>query len=176
MKRYISTPSAEEGPLKRKLYVKPWIFGVAAGAIFVFADAAFPIAPPSAYAFCLSCHARDLVNTVLNAVVHSRFQVTEVAQRALMLTSPGVLIGAFIAARVYGESQPRKADRPVLLAGLGFLMMTIGIVIFGCPTRIVLRAGYGEIYGIVALVGMFAGIGAATLLMRLRWAAGRGGR
>ena len=159
-------------PLKRKQYVKPWVFGVVAGSLFVLADAVFPISPPSAYAFCLSCHVRDLVNTLLNALVHSRFQVTEVARRALMLTSPGVLIGAFIAARVYGESRPRKADRPLLLAGLGFFVMTIGIVIFGCPTRIVLRAGYGEIYGIVALAGMFAGIGAATLLMRLRWAGG----
>lgn len=152
--------------------MKPWIFGVAAGCLFVLADAVFPISPPSAYAFCLSCHVRDLVNTTLNAVLHSRFQVTEVAQRALMLTSPGVLLGAFIAARLYGESRPHGADRPLLMAGVGFLMMTIGIVIFGCPTRIVLRAGYGEIYGIVAMAAMFAGIGAATLFMRLRWAGG----
>jgi hypothetical protein len=146
---------------------------VVAGSIFVLADAAFPISPPSAYAFCLSCHVRDLVNTVLNAVIHTRFQVTEVAGRALLLTSPGVLLGAFIAARVYGEARPRKADRPLLLAVLGFLMMTIGIVIFGCPTRIVLRAGYGEVYGIVALAGMFIGITGATILMKLRWAAGK---
>jgi hypothetical protein len=156
--------------------VKPWIFGVVAGSIFVLADAAFAISPPSAYAFCLSCHVRDLVNTVLNAATHSRFQVTDVAGRALMLTSPGVLLGAFIAARVYGEARPRKADRPLLLAGLGFLVMTIGIVIFGCPTRIVLRAGYGEIYGIVALAGMFVGIAAAALIMKLRWAGGGRGK
>lgn len=157
--------------LKGKRYVKPWIFGVVAGSIFVLADAIFAISPPSAYAFCLSCHVRDLVNTLLNAVIHSRFQVTEVAGRALMLTSPGVLLGALVAARVYGEARPRKADRPLLLGALGFLMMTIGIVIFGCPTRIVLRAGYGEIYGIVALAGMFAGIAGATVLMKLRSAA-----
>ena len=157
--------------LKGKRYVKPWIFGVVAGSIFVLADAIFAISPPSAYAFCLSCHVRDLVNTLLNAVIHSRFQVTEVAGRALMLTSPGVLLGALVAARVYGEARPRKADRPLLPAALGFLVMTIGIVIFGCPTRIVLRAGYGEIYGIVALAGMFAGIAGATVLMKLRSAA-----
>jgi hypothetical protein len=146
---------------------------VVAGTIFVLADALFPISPPSAYAFCLSCHVRDLVNTVVNAVGHARFQVTEVAGRALLLTSPGVLLGAFIAARVYGEARPRKADRPLLMAGLGFLMMTIGIVIFGCPTRIVLRAGYGEVYGLVALAAMFVGIAGATVVMKLRWRAGK---
>jgi hypothetical protein len=160
-------------PLSGKRYLKPWIFGVAAGCIFVLADALLPISPPSAYAFCLSCHVRDLVNTALNAVIHSRFQVTEVAGRALLLTSPGVLAGAFIAARVHGEAKPRKADRPLLLAGLGFLVMTIGILIFGCPTRIVLRAGYGEIYGIVALAGMGVGIAGTTLLVKLRFRSGR---
>jgi hypothetical protein len=162
--------------MKERRYLKPWIFGVLAGSLFVMAEAVFPISPPSAYAFCLSCHVRDLVNTVVNAVFHSRFQATEVASRALMLTSPGVLVGALLAARVNREIRPRKADKPLLFAALGFLVMTIGIVIFGCPTRIVLRAGYGETYGIVALVGMFGGIAAATFLMKLRSAHGRGPR
>jgi uncharacterized membrane protein YedE/YeeE len=145
---------------------------VAAGTLFVGAEAVFGIYPPSAYAFCLSCHVRDLVNTLLNAVLGLRFEVTEVAGRAVMLTSPGVLLGAIIAARLNGEARPRKADRPALFAVLGFLVMTAGIVIFGCPTRIVLRAGYGEVYGIVALAGMLGGIAAATILMRLRSRAG----
>ncbi len=160
--------------MKPRRYLKPWIFGVLAGSLFVLADVVFPISPPSAYAFCLSCHVRDLVNTVVNSVFLTRFQATEVASRALMLTSPGVLVGALVAARLNREIRPRKADKPLLSAALGFLVMTIGIVIFGCPTRIVLRAGYGEIYGIVALLGMSGGIAAATLLMRLRSARGRG--
>jgi hypothetical protein len=154
--------------MRGKGYVKPWVFGVSAGALFVLAELIFGISPPSAYAFCLSCHVRDLVNTLVNAVFAARWQVTEVAARGLLLTSPGVLLGAFVAARIYGENRPRKADRPVLFAALGFLVMIIGILIFGCPTRIVLRAGYGEFYGIVALAGMFAGITVSTLLMRLR--------
>ena len=155
--------------------VKPWVFGIAAGSLLVAADAVFRIAPPSAYSFCLSCHARDLVNTVANALFGARWQVTEVAQRALMLTSPGVLLGALIAARVFGERRVRRADKPVLFAALGFLVMTTGILIFGCPTRIALRAGYGEFYGIVALVGLLAGTAVTTILMALGLRAGRGG-
>jgi len=162
--------------MRKKAFVKPWVFGIAAGSIFVLAEAVFPISPPSAYAFCLSCHVRDLVNTVLNAAFSARYQVTEVAERALLLTSPGVLLGAFIAARLHGEHKARKADRAILSAVVGFLVMIIGILIFGCPTRIVLRAGYGEFYGIAALAGMFAGIAASTILMRLRIRMGWGGR
>jgi hypothetical protein len=162
--------------VKGKRYLKPWVFGVAAGTLFVGAEVVFGIYPPSAYAFCLSCHVRDLVNTVVNAALGLRFEVTEVAGRALLLTSPGVLLGAVIAARLNGEVKRRKADRPVLFAALGFLVMTAGIVIFGCPTRIVLRAGYGDVHGIVALGGMLGGIAAATLLTRLRLRGGGAGQ
>jgi hypothetical protein len=155
-----------------KRYLRPWIFGVLAGSLFVVAELVLGTYPPSAYAFCLTCHARDLLNTIVNALFHSRFQATEVASRALMLTSPGVFIGAVIAARVNGEIRPRKADVPLRSAVLGFLVMTIGIVIFGCPTRLMLRAGYGEIYGIVAVLGMFGGIAASTVVMKLRSARG----
>ncbi len=160
--------------MRVKRTVKPWVFGIAAGTLLVAADVALRIAPPSAYSFCLSCHARDLVNTAVNAIFHARWQVTEVASRALMLTSPGVLLGAFIASRAAGEHRVRRADRPVLFAVLGFLVMIVGILIFGCPTRIVLRAGYGEFYGVAALGGLLAGTGLATLVMMIGFRAGRG--
>jgi hypothetical protein len=161
--------------MRGKGYVRPWVFGVAAGSLLVLADAFFTISPPQAYAFCLSCHVRDLVNTALNALFNARYQVTEVAERALLLTSPGVILGAFVAARVHGEHSARRADRPVLFAAVGFAVMIVGILIFGCPTRIVLRAGYGEFYAVAALLGMLAGIAVSTILMRLRLRAGRGG-
>ena len=155
--------------MKRKRYLKPWIFGVVAGSIFVLAEVVFGIYPPSAYAFCMSCHVRDLLNTAVNAIFRTHYQITAVAERALLLTSPGVLLGAFIAARINRETRALKPDRPLISAVIGFLVMTVGIIIFGCPTRIVLRAGYGEIYGIAALLGMLAGIAAATWAMKLRW-------
>ena len=157
--------------MKRQSYLKPWIFGVIAGSTFVLAEVVFGIYPPSAYAFCLSCHVRDLLNTAVNAVFRTHYQITAVAERALLLTSPGVFLGAFIAARVNRETRARKPDRPLGSAVLGFLVMTIGIVIFGCPTRIVLRAGYGEIYGIAAFIGMVAGIAATTGALKLWWRA-----
>jgi hypothetical protein len=161
--------------MRSRGYVRPWIFGIAAGSLLVLAEAFFKVSPPQAYAFCLSCHVRDLVNTALNALFNARYQVAEVAERALLLTSPGVILGAFIAARAHGEHSARRADRPVLFAALGFVVMIVGILIFGCPTRIVLRAGFGEFYGIAALVGMLAGIAVSTVLMRLRLRAGRRG-
>ncbi len=154
--------------------LKPWVFGIAAGSIFVLAEAFLNIYPPSAYAFCLSCHVRDLLNHLANTVTGSRLLTTEVGGRAFLLTSPGVIIGALVAARMYGESKTRKASKPLLFALTGFVIMVIGIVIFGCPTRLALRAGYGDVYGIAGLVGLLAGVAVTTVAMRL-WSL-RGGR
>ena len=164
--RYTSTPTERQRPRK---YLKPWLFGVIAGTIFVLGEVLFKIAPPSAYAFCLSCHTRDLVNTIVNAVFGKNFQTALIARRVIMVTSPGVLLGAFAAARLTGEHRVQTSDQPARFFLIGFAVMIIGLVIFGCPTRIVIRAGYGEFYGLVALVGMFLGILTGTLLLKLRW-------
>jgi hypothetical protein len=156
-------------------HLKPWIFGLIAGLLFVGAEVLFGIYPPSAYAFCLACHVRDLVNTALGALDGARFQTTMIAKRALMLTSPGVLLGAFLAARVFREQRVLPARRGWAYFLLGFAVMTVGIVIFGCPTRIVLRAGYGEVYGIAALLGLGLGIACGTWILKLRFRRGADG-
>jgi hypothetical protein len=167
MKASTTTPTAPR-PRTRPRTLKPWLFGVIAGVLFVAAEVLLGIYPPSAYAFCLACHVRDLVNTAWNAMLGAALETTGLAKRALLLTSPGVLLGAFAAAALYRERRRQPLERPLLYFLAGLAVMSVGIAIFGCPTRIVLRAGYGEVYGIAALAGMLAGIFCGTLLLRLR--------
>jgi len=150
----------------KKWYLKPWLFGIIAGVIFVSAEAAFNIYPPSAYTFCLSCHTRDLVNTVVNALFEARFQTSAISGRVLMVTSPAVVFGAFFSSRLFKEHRRQKSTRPMLFFVYGFIVMITGLVIFGCPTRIIIRSGYGDLYGIAALIGMFAGIWGGTMLIK----------
>ncbi len=150
-------------------YLQPWLFGILAGALVVLAEVAFKLAPPSAYVVCLTCHTRDLLNTIINVVGGSNYPTAGLAKRMLMLTSPGVLLGAFVAAKMFDERRIHRTMHPVWFFLAGFGVMLIGLVIFGCPTRIVVRVGYGEFYGIVALVGLLLGIWCGTVMMRLRW-------
>ena len=156
----------------RRRYMKPWIFGIIAGVMIVLAEAFAGLYPPAAYSFCLTCHTRDLVNTVVNGMFGAHFQTTILSRRVLMLTSPSVLIGAFIAASAYAEFNRQKSRRPLLFFLYGAVIMILGILIFGCPTRIVIRTGYGELFGIVALAGMMSGIWLATIIMRRKWSRG----
>jgi hypothetical protein len=136
--------------------------------MFVSAEAFLNVYPPAAYSFCLTCHTRDLVNAVLNLIFSAGFQTAAVAHRALMVSSPAVLIGAYFAARFHVERAPRKSERPLLHFTIGFVVMVCGIVIFGCPTRLTMRAAYGDVYGLLAVAGMFLGIWCGTAAMRAR--------
>jgi hypothetical protein len=150
-----------------KKYLKPWIFGITAGTIVVGAEVLFNIFPPSAYAFCLACHVRDFVNSIINFLSGTHFEISEIAGKALMLTSPAVILGAFIGAKISGEYRFQKPQRPVLSFILGFSIMVIGILIFGCPTRIIIRAGYGEFYGIIAMTGLILGAACSAFAIKL---------
>lgn len=161
MKPSITTP-------RKQTYLKPWIFGIIAGTLFVLVEVIFSFYPPGAYAFCLSCHTRDLINTLSNWFFQTGFQVAAVGKQALMLTSPAVLLGAFLAAYFFRERRLQKAERPLLFFVLGFSIMIIGILIFGCPTRLLLRSGYGDLYGIAAVLAMLGGIFAGTALLTWR--------
>jgi hypothetical protein len=140
--------------------------------MFVSAEAFLNLYPPAAYSFCLTCHTRDLVNAVANLFPGAGFQTAAVAHRALMVTSPAVLAGAYLGARLHGERARQERERPLLHFAIGFAVMVSGILIFGCPTRLTMRAAYGEAYGIVAVAGMFLGIWCGTAAMRARFPAG----
>jgi len=159
--------------MKRRRYLKPWIFGVVAGILVVLAEAFAGLYPPAAYSFCLTCHTRDLVNTLINTLFGRNFQTTLLAHRMIMVTSPAVLAGAFLAALMHGEYRKQKSSRPVMFLLSGFIIMTVGILIFGCPTRIAIRTGYGDMYGAAAFAGMLLGIWISTLYLR-RVSTGRG--
>jgi hypothetical protein len=165
-----------EGTVKKRWFVRPWVFGVAAGVMFVSAEAFLNVYPPAAYSFCLACHTRDLVNGALNFFFSVGFQTAAVSHRALMVSSPAVLIGAYLAARVHGERRPRGSERPLCSFATGFVVMAFGIVIFGCPTRLAVRAAYGDVYGLIAVAGVFFGVWCAVTTMRTRFRFGGSGR
>ncbi len=160
--------------MKTSGYLKPWIFGVIAGSLIVLAEAVFNFYPPSAYAFCLTCHTRDLVNTAVNVTFGRNFQTSFLAQRVIMVTSPAVFLGAFFAARRFREYRKQRSTNPLFFFIFGFITMIIGILIFGCPTRIAVRTGYGDLYGIVALIGLMFGVLVGTWAMRRWWRANPG--
>ena len=81
------------------------------------------------------------------------------------------MIGAFAAARRNGEFGGVNIGGNLRQLGLGAVVMGAALFVGGCPTRIIIRSGYGDLAGILAMGGVATGIVAASLT--LRWAARR---
>jgi len=125
---------------------------------------------PEAYGFCVACHTRDLVNIGVNEVTGMKLAAAPISQNAILpvLTVLGVLIGAFVSARYYQEFKTKSGNTLSYIWYLvgGLLFMIFALFMGGCPYRMGLRIGYGDVValiGVIAIIiGVLAGIKIAT--------------
>lgn len=129
------------------------------------------VSPPAAYGLCSACHGRDLTNWTLNHVEGARLFVTAAGASWPILTVVGLVLGSFLASRRNGEFGSINIGGNVRQFAFGAVVMSAALFIGGCPTRIIIRTGYGDVAALLALAGVAAGVVVATL--SLRWAARR---
>jgi len=117
---------------------------------------------PEAYGFCVACHTRDVVNVAVNSIAGSKLAVAAISQNAILpvMTVIGVLIGAFVSARYYEEFRTKAGSA---VSYLWYLLGGIFFVIFalfmgGCPYRIGLRIGYGDVVALIGVLCIIAGV------------------
>lgn len=78
----------------------------------------------------------------------------------------GFILGSFVAALLFKEFQSKAGSAPIIRFMLGFLMMAGCLVFLGCPLRMVLRIGAGDLNAIIGLVGLIIGIGVGSLFIK----------
>ena len=163
--------------MKFKIRISALTFGIITAACAVLAQVKFSFQPPPAYGVCMVCHARDLINTLLNRldpVWWDQAVVSSVALKGLVLTTVGVLFGAFLAAVISGEFKLRVVENIPKAAICGFFVITAGLIISGCPMRLLLRTAYGDTGAALSVVTLILGIFLGTLY--LKWEAKRKAR
>lgn len=117
---------------------------------------------PEAYGFCVACHTRDVVNDAVNSIAGTKLALAPISQNAILpvLSVIGVLIGAFLSAKVYKEFRLKTGSAVsytwYLLGGVFF--MVFALFMGGCPYRIALRIGYGDIVAFIGLLAIVAGV------------------
>jgi hypothetical protein len=156
--------------------VRPWprspvFYGVAVAVLAAVAGEWLGVSPPAAYGVCSACHGRDLADWIVNNVEGKHLFVAQAGTSWPLLTVVGIVIGSTVAARRNGEYAALNLGGNLRLFALGALAMGAALFVGGCPTRLVVRTGYGDLAGAVALGGVAAGIVLATLSMR--WVARR---
>lgn len=141
-------------------------YGVAAALLAVGVQLFFRVQPPPAYGICMACHPRDMVNWLMNHAFGTNWEIAPVSVTFPLLTTVGVLIGAYIAARRHGEIRPVSLGNHWRSFIYGLLVMNGAIFVLGCPTRLVLFSAYGEGLAVLGVAGVAVGIIASTILLQ----------
>lgn len=149
----------------------PVVYGIVAASVAAAAGQWLGVSPPAAYGLCSACHGRDLADWILNHTEGTKLFVTAAGAKWPLLTVVGLVLGSNLAARRNGEFGSINIGGNVRQFAYGAIVMCAALFVGGCPTRILIRTGYGDVAGAVALSGVAAGIALATL--SLRWAARR---
>lgn len=141
------------------------VYGVIAALLAVRAQVLFGLEPPPAYAICMTCHSRDMITWLVNHVAGARWEIAPVSASVPLITTVGLFIGAYVAARRHQETRWVSLGKGWRGFIYGVLVMNAGIVVLGCPTRLLLLSAYGEVLALVAVVGLVVAITVGTWLL-----------
>ena len=112
---------------------------------------------PSNMGFCIACFERDTAGAL---GLHSAAKVQYVRPEII-----GLVLGAFLVSLVTKEFRPKAGSSPATRFVLGVIVIVGALVFLGCPLRMLLRLGGGDVNALVGLVGFVAGIGIGVLVL-----------
>lgn len=105
---------------------------------------------PANSGICVSCFVENLSGSLgLHQNLRMAFMRPELA---------GFVAGALLAALLWGEMRPRSGTNPVLAFVLGFFLIVGSSVFMGCPIKMMLRLGAGDMTAAAGLAGLAGGV------------------
>lgn len=123
---------------------------------------------PANMGFCIACFIRDTAGALK---LHTAAVVQYVRPEVI-----GIILGALVISLVKGEFQSRGGSSPLIRFVLGFGVMVGALVFLGCPLRMALRIGGGDLNAVVGFVGFAAGILVGVLFLNKGFSLGRSRR
>lgn len=105
---------------------------------------------PANMGFCIACFIRD---TAGGLGLH-RAEIVQYIRPEVI----GLVLGAFLIALTNKEFAARGGSSPFTRFVLGIVMMLGALVFLGCPLRMILRLGGGDLNAILGIVGFVFGI------------------
>jgi len=132
---------------KIKIYLPTILTGIVIGIAALVLSA---MGNPGNMGFCIACFLRDMAGSM---GFHSAAVVQYMRPEII-----GLVLGAFLISLIKKEFRSRGGSAPMLRFVLGIVVMVGALMFLGCPLRMVLRIGGGDLNAIVGLVGFFVGI------------------
>lgn len=167
-----SSKQKEEFVKKVKAFrISPLMAGAIIGFLAASLQKIAAMTKPPAYGFCMACHARDLINSIINPIVGTDLGIASIVNTIPTLTVIGILLGAFAAAIIFKEFHISKVDSKISYLKmfiLGILVMNFALILSACPIRTSLRVAHGDILAIVGLICIGVGAILGTIVLERR--------
>ena len=119
------------------------VVGIAALALTAFGN-------PANMGFCIACFLRDIAGATK---LHTASAVQYVRPEII-----GLVLGSTIMAVATGEFKAKAGSSPATRFIIGAFVMIGALVFLGCPLRMVIRMGGGDLNAFVGLAGFAIGI------------------
>ena len=136
--------------------------GIAAGGAALILAAA---GNPKNMGFCIACFERDIAGAL---GLHGAGKV-----QYLRPEIPGIVLGAMLSAFAFREFRARAGSCPASRFVLGLFVMIGALVFLGCPLRMVIRLGGGDLTAVAGLLGFLAGILIGVAFLKRGFSLGR---
>ena len=136
---------------KRNLIIAGLIIGAIAGFLVLAGN-------PGNMGFCIACFVRD---TVGGLGLHRAAPVQYIRPEII-----GLILGAYVLSMIRGEHQSKGGSSPIIRFILGFFVMIGALMFLGCPIRMILRLGGGDLNALFGIAGFAGGIGFGTIFLK----------
>src|SRR5699024_8041371 len=123
---------------KKKIFISGGILGLIGAILMKFGN-------PGNMGICVACFYRDIAG----ALGLHRAEVVQYIRPEII----GFISGALIISILKGEFKPRGGSAPIIRFTLSIFLMFGALVFLGCPLRIILRLGNGDLNALVGLLG-----------------------
>ena len=120
---------------------------------------------PKNMGFCIACFERDIAGAL---GLHSAAKVQYIRPEII-----GIVLGALLAAVAAEEFRGRAGSSPACRFVLGLFVMIGALVFLGCPLRMVIRLGGGDLTAVAGLLGFLAGILVGIVFLKKGFSLGR---
>ena len=120
---------------------------------------------PGNMGFCIACFLRDMAGALK---LHNAPVVQYMRPEII-----GLILGAFIIAFAKKEFKPRGGSAVFTRFTLGFFVMIGALMFLGCPLRMFLRLGAGDINAVFGLIGFVLGIGIGVFFLNKNFSLSR---
>jgi YedE family putative selenium metabolism protein len=114
---------------------------------------------PANMGICAACFLRDIAGALgFHGAAAVQYLRPEIA---------GFALGAFLLALARREWRPvQVSSNPLIRFVIAFFIMIGCLVFLGCPLRLALRVGAGDLNAVVGLAGFFAGTGLGAFALK----------